>query len=342
MKSCLKKLFEQEHLTTEEIKHAMDYCLSEQVTDTEIAAFLTALRMKGETAEEIAGIVDVIRDQSEMSTIQLPNAMDNCGTGGDQSYSFNISTTSAFVLAGAGIPIAKHGNRSISSKAGSADVLEYLGVSLTLSKEDTKKMLTENNISFLFAPHVHANLRPFMKVRKELVLPTIFNLIGPLTNPIELETQVMGVYRKDKLTTIAESLLRLGRKRAVVMHGAGNMDEASLAGENYLVLLDNDNISSFTLAPEDVGLPTYSNDMIRGGDTAKNAEILLSVLNNEPGPYLDTVLLNAGIGIYANGKVNSIIDGIQIARETIASGAALERLHTLIHFSKSRTKEVIQ
>lgn len=343
MKSCLKKLFDKEHLTTIETKHAMDYCLSEQVTDTEIAAFLTALRMKGETAEEIAAIVEVIRDQSAMSSIQLDNVMDNCGTGGDQSYSFNISTTSAFVLAGAGIPIAKHGNRSISSKAGSADVLEYLGVSLTLSKEDTEKMLTENKITFLFAPHVHANLRPFMKVRKELVLPTIFNLIGPLTNPIELETQLMGVYQKDQLTTIAKSLHKLGRKRAVVMHGAGKMDEASLAGENDLVLLDNGDITSFTLTPEDVGLPTYSNDMIRGGDTARNAQILLSVLNNEPGPYLDTVLLNAGIGLFANGKADSIIDGIDLARETISSGAALKRLHTLVEFSKSsRTKEVIQ
>src|SRR5690625_3569524 len=342
MQTYLHKLFQNENLSTKEMKDAMIYCLSGKATDTEISAFLTALRMKGETPEEIAGMVEIIRIQSDMSEIELPNAMDNCGTGGDQSYSFNISTTSAFVLAGAGIPVAKHGNRSISSRAGSADVLEYLGVSLTLSKEDTEKMLTENNISFLFAPHVHANLRPFMKVRKELVLPTIFNLIGPLTNPIELETQIMGVYRKDKLMTIAKSLQKLGRKRAVVLHGAGKMDEASLAGENYLVLLDNDNITSFTVKPEDVGLPTYSNDMIRGGDTARNAHILLSVLNNEPSPYLDTVLLNAGIGLYANGKVNSIMDGVQMARDTIASGAALERLETLVNFSKSKTKEVMK
>ncbi len=342
MKMYLQKLFLRENLSSEEIKKAMTYCLSEQSTDSEIAAFLTALRMKGETPEEIAGMVEVIRKQSDMSTIQLASVMDNCGTGGDQSYSFNISTTSSFVLAGAGIPVAKHGNRSISSKAGSADVLEYLGVSLTLSKADTEKMLRENNIVFLFAPHVHANLRPFMKVRKELVLPTIFNLIGPLTNPIELETQIMGVYDPNKLVTIAETLNQLGRKRAIVMHGAGGMDEASLSGVNQLVLLENGEISKLRIHPQDVGLSEYPNTSIQGGDVSRNAEILLSVLNNEASPFLDTTLLNAGIGLFANGKVASIIEGVQLAREVISSGAALERLETLRTFSRSRLKEKAQ
>jgi|SRR5690625_23680 len=339
MKTYLHKLFQNENLSTKEMKDAMIYCLSGKATDTEISAFLTALRMKGETPEEIAGMVEIIRIQSDMSEIELPNAMDNCGTGGDQSYSFNISTTTAFVLAGAGIPVPKHGNRSISSKAGSADVLEYLGVSLTLTKEETEKMLHENNIVFLFAPHVHANLRPFMKVRKELVLPTIFNLIGPLTNPIELETQIMGVYDQKKLVTIAQSLKKLGRKRAVVLHGAGGMDEASLSGENHLVLLNEGNISQFTVTPDEVGLPTYDNKTIQGGNVSKNAKILLSVLKNEASPFLDTTLLNAGIGLFANGKVNSIIDGVQLAREVISSGAALERLETLRSFSQSLLKE---
>ena len=335
MRHYLERLMNQESLTVDEMKDATNYCFTKEASDTEIAAFLTALRMKGETPNEIAGIVKVIREQSDMSTIKLHNVMDNCGTGGDGSNSFNISTTTSFVLAGAGVTVAKHGNRSISSKTGSADVLEQLGVSLTLSKKDTEQMLQENNITFLFAPHVHAKLRPFMKIRQELGLPTIFNLIGPLTNPINLDSQLIGVYQRNKLTTIARSLLKLGRKRALVVNGAGYMDEASLAGENHLVLLDNGEITSFTIHPHEVGLPVYNNDAIKGGNAKENAKILLSVLQNEASPYLDTVLLNAALGLYANGKTASIKEGVEVAKESIASGAALARLNRLIEFSKS-------
>lgn len=334
MKRYLEKLVNQENLTGAEMKQAMAACFEPSITDTEISAFLTALKMKGETAEEIAGMVEVIQAQSDMAGLSFTDVMDNCGTGGDRSNSFNISTTTAFVLAGAGMTVAKHGNRSISSKTGSADVLEHLGVSLTLSREDTEKILRENGIVFLFAPHVHANLRPFMKIRTELGLPTIFNLIGPLTNPLPLDTQLVGVYQREKLVTVAESLHKLGRKRAIVVNGAGYMDEASLAGENHLVLMEDGKISAFTLHPEEVGLPVYDNDAIRGGDAAENARILLKVLHNEPSPYLDTVLLNAALGLYANGKVTTIQDGIVLARESIASGAALARLNRLIEFSK--------
>src|SRR5699024_10849673 len=216
----------------------------------------------GETAEEIAGMVEINQSKSELSAIDLPNVMDNCGTGGDRSNSFNISTTASFVLAGAGMTVAKHGNRSVSSTTGSADVLEKLGVSLTLPPENTTDILRENGIAFLFAPHVHANLRPFMKVRGELGLPTVFNLIGPLTNPIQLETQLVGVYDRNKLMTIAESLHKLGRKRAVVVNGAGYMDEASLAGDNHIAFLNEGNIETFTVHPSDIGLPVHSNDAI--------------------------------------------------------------------------------
>src|SRR5699024_4845818 len=189
--------------------------------DAQIADLLIVLRMKGETADEMAGMVEVIRAQSELDDLYIPNIMDNCGTGGDQSNSFNISTTSAFVLAGAGVTVAKHGNRSISSKTGSADVLEHLGVSLSFSQEHTEEMLQENKIAFIFAPHVHTKLRPFMKIRQELRLPTIFNLIGPLMNPVNLQSQLVGVYKRDKLETVAQALNLLGRKRALVVNGAG-------------------------------------------------------------------------------------------------------------------------
>lgn len=341
MKRYLEKLVNQQNLTGAEMKQAMAACFEPDITDTEISAFLTALKIKGETAEEIAGMVEVIQAQSDMAGIALTDVMDNCGTGGDRSNSFNISTTTAFVLAGAGMTVAKHGNRSISSKTGSADVLEQLGVSLTLSREDTEKMLRENGIVFLFAPHVHANLRPFMKIRTELGLPTIFNLIGPLTNPLQLDTQLVGVYQRDKLVTVAESLHKLGRKRAIIVNGAGYMDEASLAGENHVVLMEDGKISAFTLHPKEVGLPVYDNEAIRGGDSAENARILLSVLNNEPSPYLDTVLLNAALGLFANGKVTTIQDGIVLARESIASGAALARLNRLIEFSRTFEKSEV-
>lgn len=340
MKDYLQKLMNNRHLTFSEIKEATNRCLTGNISDTEIAAFLTALRMKGETPEEIAGIVEVIRGKSELSSLSFSNVMDNCGTGGDRSNSFNISTTAAFVLAGAGITVAKHGNRSISSQTGSADVLEQLGVSLTFSKEQVEQILAKNNIVFLFAPHVHTNLRPFMKVRNELGLPTVFNLIGPLTNPLHLDSQVIGVYDRTKLMTIAESLRKLGRKRAIVLNGAGYMDEASLAGENHLVLLEDGDIKSLTLHPHDVGLDVYDNEKIKGGDAKRNANILLSVLRNEPSPYLDTVLLNSAIGFYANGMAATIKDGVQIARESIVSGNALKRLETLVKFSK-RTKEAM-
>jgi len=341
MKAYLEKLMNRENLTLSEMKAATNECFKEHITDTEISAFLTALKMKGETANEIAGIVEVIRAQSEMGSIKISDVMDNCGTGGDGSNSFNISTTAAFVLAGAGVTVAKHGNRSVSSKTGSADVLEQLGISLSFSKEHTEKMLRENKIAFLFAPHVHTKLRPFMKIRQELKLPTIFNLIGPLMNPIDLDSQLLGVYQRDKLVTIAEALKQLGRRRAVVVNGAGFMDEASLAGENHLVLLDDGEITQFTLHPNDVGLPTYPNEAIRGGDAKENAKILLSVLRNEQSPYLDTVLLNAGLGLFAHGKTNSIKEGIEVARESIASGAAMERLNTLVQYSRSITSEAI-
>lgn len=340
MRTYIERLINKENLSIDEVKQAMNYCFEDSITDTEIAAFLTALRAKGETASEIAGIAQTIQAQSDLSTIKLDNVMDNCGTGGDRSNSFNISTTASFVIAGAGITVAKHGNRSISSRTGSADLLEHLGVSLSLSKDETEQLLHENNISFLFAPYVHEKLRPFMKVRQELGLPTVFNLIGPLTNPISLNSQLVGVYRRDMLETVAKALKQLGRERAVVINGAGFMDEASLAGENALTFLNDGEITSFTLHPEEVGLQVYPNEAIRGGDVKENSTILLSVLNNEPSAYLDTVLLNAGIALFANGKAKTIVDGVSIARESIASGAALERLNHLISFSKKSKKGV--
>src|SRR4051794_4489590 len=265
MKEILKSLTAGEALTDNEIEIAMKHLFSDVITDSEIAAFLIALKTKGETVDEIAGLVKGIRAQALPFNKKIPNVMDNCGTGGDGSSSFNISTTSAFVIAAAGIPVAKHGNRSISSKTGSADVLEYLGINLNLPVERTEEILHELGIAFLFAPHVHPKLKKIMTVRRQLRIPTVFNFIGPLTNPIDLDYQVLGVYRKDLLPVFAEVLQNLGRKRAVVINGAGSMDEASLQGENYLTLLEDGVISTQTFVPEEVGLPQYDNSAIKGG-----------------------------------------------------------------------------
>lgn len=336
MKKYLEKLMNREDLSIQEAEEAVSLCFESDVTDTEMSAFLTALKVKGETSDEMTGIVNVIRSYSDYQSISFPEIMDNCGTGGDQSYSFNISTTAAFVIAGAGVKIAKHGNRSISSKTGSADLLEHLGISLDFTKDDVEHLLDTNNIAFLFAPHIHNKLKTFIKTRSELGLPTVFNLIGPLTNPIDLHSQLLGVYRRDMLFTVAKTLKNLGRERAVVINGAGFMDEASLAGENHLILLENGQLTEMTIEPSDVGLPTYDNKAILGGDAKENADILYSVLNNEPSAYLDTVLLNAGLALFANGHSKTINDGINKARVSISSGAALEKLTELINYSKDK------
>ncbi|MEH7391248.1 anthranilate phosphoribosyltransferase [Bacillus sp. JJ1474] len=341
MKSILQKISNGDSLTEQEITEATELLFTEDITDSEIAGLLIGLKTKGETVEEIAGLAKALRGKSLTFNTRIPNVMDNCGTGGDGSKSFNISTTSAFVLAGAGIPVAKHGNRSVSSKTGSADVLEHLGVDLNLDAARTEEILLKVGIAFLFAPHVHPQLKRIMKVRKDLRIPTVFNLIGPLTNPVDLETQLLGIYRRDFLVLFAEVLKTLGRKRAVVLNGAGFMDEASLQGENHLVILENENLTERVLHPEEVGLSVYTNDAIRGGDSKENARILLNVLNGKKGAYRDTVLLNAGIGIFTAGKAQTIQKGIEYAKKSIDSGAALNKLEQLIHESKFIKERVI-
>ncbi|MEI2466071.1 anthranilate phosphoribosyltransferase [Niallia taxi] len=329
MKHYLQRLMNRESLTEAEMLEVSRTFFTNSVTDSELAAFITALKLKGESVDEIVGLVKAVREQT-LKFSHVAGCIDNCGTGGDGSHSFNISSTSAFVLAGAGIPVAKHGNRSVSSKTGSADVLEHLGIHLNVTPEQNEQQLKEIGITFLFAQHVQPKMGRIMKVRRELGIPTIFNLIGPLTNPIELETQVLGIYRRDFTELFAESLKRLGRKRAVVLNGAGGMDEASLQGDNELVILEDGNIRKINLHPEEVNLSVYSNEAIRGGDAKENADILLKVLKGEKGAYKDTVLLNAGIGIYAAGKADNLEGGIELARNSIESGAALSKLEQLV------------
>ncbi|MBD8004693.1 anthranilate phosphoribosyltransferase [Bacillus norwichensis] len=341
MKLQLQKLMAGEDLSIQEMKEAAGFLFTGEASESEAGALLGLLALKGETADEIAGLVQAIRERSVPIQSVGESVMDNCGTGGDGSRSFNISTTSAFVIAGAGIKVAKHGNRSVSSQTGSADVLEHLGVSLECTPEQTQELLEENNIAFLFAPYVHPGMKQVMKVRKDLRVPTIFNLIGPLTNPIELDTQLMGIYRRDKLELMGSVLERLGRKRAVIVNGAGHMDELSLAGENHLVILEGGKLQSITLTPEAAELPTYSLEEIAGGDAERNASIMLSILRGDEGPFRDTVLLNAGVGIFASGKTDTIQEGIQLAKTSIDSGAAQSKLEYLIRKSERLERGVV-
>jgi anthranilate phosphoribosyltransferase len=340
MKEILQRLTERKALTENEIEIAMEHLFSDDITDSEISAFLIGLKTKGETVEEIAGLVNGIRAKALSFKKKIPNVMDNCGTGGDGLKSFNISSTSAFVIAAAGIPVAKHGNRSVSSKTGSADVLEELGVELNLSPERIEEIIEEVGIAFLYAPNVHPKIKRIQKVRKDLGIPTVFNLLGPLMNPVDLDSQFLGVYRRDLTRVFAEVLQALGRKRAVVLNGAGSMDEASLQGDNYLVILENGTIKEKTLHPEEVGLSVYPNEAIVGGYARENAEILQNVLKGNKGAHRDTVLLNAGIGIFVGGKANTIVEGIELAKEMIDSGAAQERLYRLIEASKIKTEVI--
>ncbi|MDQ0197716.1 anthranilate phosphoribosyltransferase [Neobacillus ginsengisoli] len=341
MKNFLLQLAEKESFSEKQMKEAINLILGEEVSESEIAAFLMGLKSKGETVEEIVGIVKALKDNTLTFNGKFPNVLDNCGTGGDGSSSFNVSTTSAFVIAGAGITVAKHGNRSISSKTGSADVLEYLGINLNLSAERTEELLQEIGVAFLFAPNVHPKLKKVTAVRRQLKIPTIFNFIGPLTNPIDLDYQLLGVYRRDLLHVFAEVLQKLGRKRAIVLNGAGFMDEASLQGENHLTILEADRITNHSFYPEEINLPQYDNSCIKGGDSKENAEILVSVLKGEKGAYRDTVLLNAGIGIFTAGKAHSIRDGVNVAKEIIDSGEAYEKLQRLIEKSRIGQREAI-
>ncbi|MBM7580180.1 anthranilate phosphoribosyltransferase [Jeotgalibacillus terrae] len=324
------------HLTEAEMTEAGRCMFDTETSQEEIQQFLLALKEKGETSDEISGLVRAVKEIAGTYETTAENIIDNCGTGGDGSQSFNISTCAAFVISGAGVPVAKHGNRSISSKTGSADVLEHLGVRLDFTKDEMKELLDKHHITFLFAPHVHSGIKNVMKARKALGVPTIFNLIGPLTNPVQLSSQMIGIYKRDMIHTMALAMKKTGRNRGVVLNGAGHMDEASLAGTNYLALLEDDQIKEFTLHPEELGLSVVPNEDIKGGDSVENAKILLSVLSGEDSVYRQTVVLNAGIALFASGRTSSIKDGIKEAEKSIDSKAALNKLNKLIEFSQKK------
>lgn len=341
MRNFIEKVGKNEHLMYEEMIEVSQLMLNETTDLQLITDFLIALSKKGETSYEVAALATVMKSFALELNYPKGDYMDNCGTGGDNLNSFNISTTSAFVLAGAGAFIAKHGNRKITSAAGSTDVLEVLGIPSSVHLDASMDLLAREGITFLYAPTIHPKLKRIGFVRQQIGKPTIFNLIGPLTNPVPLKSQYTGISRPGYTMEYASVLQMIGRERAIVVCGAGGMDEASLAGQNDFVLVDKGDLIPFTLTPEDVGLTSAPISAIRGGNAQKNAEIMRAILQGERSPYFDTVVFNAGIGFFTNGMVSNIPEGIKLATDSILSGKALEKLEAIIEFSNNSCKREV-
>ncbi|MCW5206042.1 anthranilate phosphoribosyltransferase [Desulfobulbus sp. F5] len=340
IKEAIARIVTGQHLDEQQMTAVMQEIMSGQTTDAQIGSFITALRMKGETIDEIAGAVRVMREKATFVDTGVNTAagevlLDIVGTGGDGSGTFNVSTTSAFVIAGAGIPVAKHGNRAMSSACGSADVLEALGVNLSLPPERVAECVRTVGIGFLFAPMLHGAMKYAIGPRRELGIRTIFNILGPLTNPARTNVQLTGVFAKELIQPIAEVLSRLGMKRALVVWGEGGMDELTVTGTSHIADAHDGTVESYTVEPEDVGLARAAFDDIRGGKTAaESAEQVQAVLGNTPSAKLDMVLLNAGAALMAAGRTEGLREGVELSRQVIASGAALEKLNSLVAFCK--------
>ena len=322
-------------LTEDEMMAAMTEIMEGKVVDSQFAAFLTALQLKHETVPEIVGAARVMRAKAEKVKVNAPQIVDTCGTGGDGADTFNISTAVSFVVAGADITVAKHGNRAVSSKSGSADVLKCLGVNIDASLSTVERCIEEVGIGFLFAPLMHKAMKYAAKVRKELGFRTIFNLLGPLTNPAHAHGQVLGVYDSRWVNPLAEVLRDLGSIRALVVHGFDGLDEITLTSETQVSELKNDKINFFTIDPKEFGYSLCSAQDLKGGSPEENAEIIRGILQGASGPKTDIVVLNAAAAIYVGGKAESIERGILVATNSIRSGSAIKKLEELCRVSNS-------
>lgn len=334
MKEILAKLVAGNDLSVEEAKKAQEIILTGQATDAQIAAFLTALRMKGETIDEITGLASVLRDKANTIAPKVDKHVDLVGTGGDCTYSFNISTTSAFVVAAAGLPVAKHGNRSISSKSGAGDVLEALGVNISADQDVVSRCVETVGIGFMFAPHFNPAMKYVGKVRKELGFRTVFNTLGPLSNPSRAKAMVVGVYDKNLTETIANAMMNMGVERALVVSGNDNMDEITLTGATTISEIKDNTVNTYTVTPEQFGFETVELKELQGGDGKVNAQITKDILSGkEKGAKRNIVLLNAGATLYAGGMCSSIEEGIKLAEKTIDSGKAASIIDALVEAS---------
>jgi len=328
-------------LSEEQMHDVMNDIMSGEATPAQIGSFLTGLRVKGETVEEITGAVRVMRQKVTVIDTGVDIGaggviVDTCGTGGDGSSTFNVSTTAAFVVAGCGVTVAKHGNRSVSSSCGSADVLEAVGVNLELTAEQVGACIKKIGIGFLYAPALHRAMKYAIGPRREMGIRTIFNILGPLTNPAGANVQLLGVFARELTRPLAEVLARLGSKRALVVHGEGNLDELTITGSTIISELKDGKVDTYSVTPEELGFDRASlQDLSGGSDAEESAAIMKNVLAGDKGARRDMVLLNSGAALMAAGKAEDMLSGISCAAECIDSGKALGKLNNLVEFTQN-------
>lgn len=329
---AIKELSKKRDLSAEMIKNSFIEIINGNASDIQIAAFLMGLSMKGETEEEILATAEVFRSFS-IKINSPPGTIDIVGTGGDMVGTFNVSTATSFVVAGAGVPVAKHGNRSASSQCGSIDVLEELGIKVDMSPQRAERCLFNCGLTVLFAPIYHPAMKRVVPVRKELKIRTIFNILGPMLNPATVKRQLIGVFSKQYMETMAKVLLKLGSEDVAIVHSEEGLDEISISGSTFITRLRNGKIQSTIISPEDFGLKRWSIDKIKGGDRKKNAAMILSMLNGERGAVRDMVLINSSLALVVAGKARDLKEGVEIATDSIDSGKAYRKLEELKQYS---------
>lgn len=336
MQKALQTLLDKHNLTAEQMRDVMRLIMTGKATDAQIGSFLIALRCKGETVDEIAAAVEVMRELASKVDVHGDHVIDTCGTGGDGANTFNISTTCAFVVAAAGGQVAKHGNRSVSSRSGSADVLEAAGVNLDLSAAQVARCVNEIGVGFLFAPKHHSAMKHAIGPRKEMGVRTLFNLLGPLSNPANAPNQLIGIFSKEWIRPMAEVLKKLGSNHVMVVSAEDGLDEISIASSTAIAELKNGNINCYTVTPVQFGLKRGSLADLAVEDAASSLAMMQSVLDNQPGAARDIVVLNAGAAIYAANLSDNLQAGVQKAQQAIKSGAAKAKLDALIEFTNSQ------
>jgi len=334
IKEAISQLISGKPLTKEEAAAVMEEIMQGEVTPAQFGALVTALRLKGETAEEIAGFAQVMRDKAVRVTVSEP-VIDIVGTGGDNFNTFNISTATAFVAAGAGLKVAKHGNRAMSSKCGSADVLEALGVKIDLGAKQVQKCINEVGIGFMFAPVFHPAMKYAAAPRREIGIRTIFNILGPLTNPAGATAQLMGVAEESLVEKMTQVLQKLGCQHALVVHSEDGLDEIAISGKTLICELKDNTINKYFITPEELGFSRATLDSIKGGTSSENADILRSIFAGTQGPQRDTVLINSAAGLLAGDKVETLKEGVELAREIIDTGKALDKVNKLCQLSQN-------
>jgi anthranilate phosphoribosyltransferase len=334
LKELIEKIMRYENLNTTEAYDAMEYIMDGNSNESQISSFLTALEMKEPNIDEISGFSRAMLAKAKKLTSRHENIVDTCGTGGDRKNTFNISTTAAFIAAGAGVIIAKHGNRSVSSKCGSADVLEELGVNLNIELESVANCIDDIGIGFIFAPKAHTAMKNVAKVRKDLGIKTVFNILGPITNPVMANGRVLGIFDQKLMDVMVYSLKNLGVKRAFVVYGLETLDELSVSGKSLVAELKDGKINKYILDPEELGFRNYGMDELKGGEPKENAKILKRILTGEEkGAKRDSSILNASAAIVAGGQAHNLKEAVNIAVDSIDSGNALKKLNQLIKYT---------